>query len=114
MRGETLSNARRLFGSFPSSFLPSSPPPYRLRSNSTLAPTESHHRQVSSVTMSINMQAFRSRSTGDIVDIPALVDPKTGNHIILWRDIQSVFENAKTVWNGKSLIPLLTDENLEQ
>jgi hypothetical protein len=60
------------------------------------------------------MQAFQSRSTGHVADIPTLIDPKTGNRIVLLRDIQSVFENAKTVWDGKSLVPLLTDENLEQ
>ncbi|KAK3821114.1 MAG: hypothetical protein J3Q66DRAFT_438033 [Benniella sp.] len=59
-------------------------------------------------------QTFRCRSTGDIANIPALIDPKSGNLIVLWRDIQSVFEDAKSVWNGKSLVPLVTDENLEQ
>jgi hypothetical protein len=64
--------------------------------------------------MTTNIQPFRSRSTGEVADIPTLIDPKTGNQIVLWRDIQSVFENAKTVWSGKSLVPLLTDENLDQ
>ncbi|KAF9347483.1 hypothetical protein BGX34_003105, partial [Mortierella sp. NVP85] len=60
------------------------------------------------------MQAFRNHLTGDVADIPTLIDLKTGNRIVLLRDIQSVFENAKTVWDGRSLVPLLTDENLEQ
>ena len=59
-------------------------------------------------------QSFRNRLTGDVVSIPAATDPKTGKHIILWRDIQAVFRNAESVRNGKSFVPFMMDENLEQ
>ncbi|KAF9981657.1 hypothetical protein BGZ65_003707 [Modicella reniformis] len=59
-------------------------------------------------------QTFRNRSTGDVANIPTVIDPKTGKHIILWRDIQAGFDKAKGIWNGKSLVPFVIDENLEQ
>ncbi|KAK3821173.1 MAG: hypothetical protein J3Q66DRAFT_426141 [Benniella sp.] len=70
-------------------------------------------------TMTINpvdqpLQAFRGRSTGEISNIPALTDPKTGAYIVLWRDIKAAFKNAESIWNGKSMVTFLTDENLEQ
>lgn len=58
------------------------------------------------------LQAFRSRLAPDhVADIPTLLDRKTGGRIVLWTDIKSVFEDAKTIWNGTSLVPFLTDEN---
>ncbi|KAF9357292.1 hypothetical protein BGX34_009447 [Mortierella sp. NVP85] len=60
------------------------------------------------------LQAFQSRSTDEVANIPAHVDPKTGQYIVLWRDIKSGFEHAKSIWIGKSLVPFLADENLEQ
>jgi hypothetical protein len=60
------------------------------------------------------LQAFRSRSVTDSdVNIPTQVDPKTGALVVLWRDIQDVFENVKTIRNGKSLVPFV-NENLER
>ncbi|KAF9996880.1 hypothetical protein BGZ65_007547, partial [Modicella reniformis] len=56
---------------------------------------------------------FRNQSTGDVTNIPAVTDPKTGKHIILWRDIQDGFEKAKAIWNGKTPVPFMIDENLE-
>lgn len=74
---------------------------------------------VTLTTMTINpvgqpLQAFRSRSTGEVSNIPTLTDPKTGQYIVLWRDIKSAFKNAESLWNGNSMITFLTDENLEQ
>lgn len=60
------------------------------------------------------LQAFRSRSTGEVSNIPTLTDPKTGQYIVLWRDIKSAFKNAESLWNGNSMVTFLTDENLEQ
>lgn len=61
------------------------------------------------------LQSFRSRSTGKaVVNIPVYIDPKTGEPIILWSNIEAAFENAKSVWSGDSLVPFLVDkETLE-
>jgi hypothetical protein len=60
------------------------------------------------------LQAFQSHSTDEVANIPTHVDPKTGQYVVLWRDIKSGFEHAKSIWIGKSLVPFLADENLEQ
>jgi hypothetical protein len=61
------------------------------------------------------LQSFQRRPVTDYVaDIPALTDPKTGERIILWSDIQDAFKNAESIWNGKSLVPFLKDENFER
>ncbi|KAF9941725.1 hypothetical protein BGZ65_001853 [Modicella reniformis] len=60
------------------------------------------------------MQAFRSRLADEIVDIPVRMDPRTGNYIVLWSDIQDGFENAKSVRKGTSLVPFITNDNFEQ
>jgi hypothetical protein len=60
------------------------------------------------------LQGFRSRSVTDSdVNIPIQVDPKTGELVVLWSDIQDVFGNVKTIRNGKTLVPFLK-ENLER
>ncbi|KAF9963867.1 hypothetical protein BGZ65_008651 [Modicella reniformis] len=56
-------------------------------------------------------QAFQSLSTGDVVHIPTRTDSKTGKYFILWRDILCVFENAKFIRNGASLVLFMTDED---
>ncbi|KAF9350344.1 hypothetical protein BGX34_001266 [Mortierella sp. NVP85] len=59
-------------------------------------------------------QAFRCRSTNEIIHVPTRKDPTTGNSIVLWRDIQRGFENAKSIRNGASLVLFMTDENLDE
>lgn len=56
-------------------------------------------------------QAFRARSTEQVLWIPTKTDPKTKKPIILWSDIKLVFEAAKSVWNDSTLVPFLIDEN---
>lgn len=57
------------------------------------------------------LQAFQSRSTHKVANIPTQIDPKTGELIVLWRDIKVAFETAKSVWSGDSLVPFLIDKN---
>lgn len=66
--------------------------------------TSSHHEE--------QLQAFKDPYTSEITLIPVHLD-KTGQHVVLWRDIQSVFENAKRIMLGKKLVPFLVDDNLE-
>ncbi|KAI8347778.1 hypothetical protein B0O80DRAFT_502578 [Mortierella sp. GBAus27b] len=60
------------------------------------------------------MQAFQSRTTHEVINIPTTLDPKTGELVILWSDIQDGFENARSIRNGDDLVPLMKDENLQQ
>ncbi|KAG0209088.1 hypothetical protein BGX31_002207, partial [Mortierella sp. GBA43] len=58
-------------------------------------------------------QSFRTGSPARTVAIPTGLDIKTGLRIILWRDIQHVFESAKAVQNGSEAVLFLTDDNFE-
>ncbi|KAG0226066.1 hypothetical protein B0O80DRAFT_531998 [Mortierella sp. GBAus27b] len=60
------------------------------------------------------IQALRSRATDEIINVPARMDSKAGHYIVLWRDIQRVFENAKFVRNGTTLVSFMVDENFEE
>ncbi|KAF9363602.1 hypothetical protein BGX34_003722 [Mortierella sp. NVP85] len=57
------------------------------------------------------LQTFRCRSTGEVLDIPTILDPTTGERMVFWEDILSGFKNAESVRNGKSLVSFLRDEN---
>ncbi|KAF9997086.1 hypothetical protein BGZ65_007329, partial [Modicella reniformis] len=59
------------------------------------------------------IQAFKSQATGRVANITTRPDSRTGEPIVLWRDIQSGFKNAESIWNGEYLVSPLTDENLE-
>ncbi|KAF9999104.1 hypothetical protein BGZ65_005482, partial [Modicella reniformis] len=54
-------------------------------------------------------QSFRNRLTGKVAEIPTEIDPKSGKRIVLWDDIQNAFQNAGSIWNAKSLVPLMKD-----
>jgi uncharacterized phage protein gp47/JayE len=59
-----------------------------------------------------HIQEFRRRSTKDVIQITTHPDPKTGQRVVLWADIQSAIKNAESVWNGTFLVSFLRDENL--
>ncbi|KAI1299065.1 hypothetical protein EDD11_006549 [Mortierella claussenii] len=77
-----------------------------------MANAESHEQRT---------QAFRlcsSSSHGPSLDaeirvIPARQDSRTGEHIILWRDIQDHFANAERIVNGDRAVLFMTDDNFE-
>ncbi|KAG0363953.1 hypothetical protein BC939DRAFT_183360 [Gamsiella multidivaricata] len=64
-------------------------------------------------------QAFRLRvppnssAEAEVVTIPTRLDPKSGQRIILWRDIQLYYKDAQCVMNDGDVILYLTDENFE-
>ncbi|KAF9352297.1 hypothetical protein BGX34_012221 [Mortierella sp. NVP85] len=60
-----------------------------------------------------HLQAFRDSLTSRTVHIPARFDKKTRKHVILWRDIQSIFKDAECIVLGDELVPLLVDDSLE-
>ncbi|KAK3825377.1 MAG: hypothetical protein J3Q66DRAFT_327609 [Benniella sp.] len=58
-------------------------------------------------------QGFRVGDSAPVY-IRALLDPKTGQYCILWRDVQRVFNGVKQVQYGSEVIPFLTNDNLEE
>ena len=56
-------------------------------------------------------QSFRIESSNKITSIPTRLE--SGQHIILWRDIQHVFADAKTVFNNGKAVLFLTDDGVE-
>ncbi|KAF9364644.1 hypothetical protein BGX34_000880 [Mortierella sp. NVP85] len=58
-------------------------------------------------------QAFRVESSSKIITIPARLDPKSGKHIVLWRDVQQIFVNARAVLNNGEAVVFLTDDDFE-
>lgn len=59
-------------------------------------------------------QAAQCRSTDKVVHIPTSMDPTTGERIVLWHDIQAIFERAQSVKNGDSLVPFMSGEDSDQ
>jgi hypothetical protein len=59
------------------------------------------------------LQEFRDPSTCKTVLIPTRFDNRTGEHIILWRDIQSRFKNAECIMLGDELVLSLVDDKFE-
>ncbi|KAF8962049.1 hypothetical protein BGZ46_001227 [Entomortierella lignicola] len=55
-------------------------------------------------------QAFRDRSSSNIITIPTRSDSEK-QQIILWADVLHVFPNAKTVLNGNVAVVFMTDVN---
>lgn len=50
------------------------------------------------------VQSFRASTSDVIVDIAAVWDAKANTHIILWKWMQSAFENARYVLYGTERI----------
>jgi hypothetical protein len=57
------------------------------------------------------VQAFKSLSTHQVTNIRTLVDPKTGERIVLWSDIKVAFKNAESIRSGDYLVSFMADEN---
>lgn len=47
------------------------------------------------------------------VDIDTRLDNKTGERIILWKDVQMVFKDALYIRNGGTAVSFLMDDNFE-
>jgi hypothetical protein len=59
-------------------------------------------------------QEFRARSSSEVITIPTRQDPKSGQRVVRWKDIQQYFENAKGLMIGKDAVLFLTDDDLEE
>lgn len=58
-------------------------------------------------------QAFRHESSTKTTSIPTRLDSKSGQRIILWKDIQQIFEGAKAVLDNGEAVLFLTDDDFE-
>ncbi|KAG0246600.1 hypothetical protein B0O80DRAFT_169169 [Mortierella sp. GBAus27b] len=61
-----------------------------------------------------SIQEFRHRSSGEVVRITTRIDPRSGEPVVLWSDIQSGIKNAGSIWNGNLMVSFLTDGSLAQ
>ncbi|KAF9344066.1 hypothetical protein BGX26_004858, partial [Mortierella sp. AD094] len=59
-------------------------------------------------------QAFRAKSSSTACNILARLDPKTGQYIVLWREIQQAFTNPKCIMNNEDFVPFLLDDDFEE
>ncbi|KAF8929651.1 hypothetical protein EDD21DRAFT_441243 [Dissophora ornata] len=65
------------------------------------------------------VQAFQinappgSIPTSDTVSIDTRIDPETGQRIVLWSDIQQVFEGARSLRNGGHAVSFLAGNDLK-
>ncbi|KAF9359961.1 hypothetical protein BGX34_008033 [Mortierella sp. NVP85] len=58
-------------------------------------------------------QAFQSRSSSNVIAIPTRHDPKSGQHVVRWKDIQQCFKDAQYVLHEGQAVMFLTDDDLE-
>ncbi|KAG0047068.1 hypothetical protein BGZ83_007786 [Gryganskiella cystojenkinii] len=59
-------------------------------------------------------QSLRSSSDGSIIEIEALWDIRTDSHIVLWKQIEAVFDRPKFVRHGLKHVFFMLDENFEE
>ncbi|KAI8600821.1 hypothetical protein EDD21DRAFT_124451 [Dissophora ornata] len=57
-------------------------------------------------------QLVRAQSVHHTIGIPARFDIGTGSHLVLWKDIQLAFEDAKYLMQGSNMVPFLIDDGL--
>ncbi|KAF9930703.1 hypothetical protein BGZ65_005198, partial [Modicella reniformis] len=58
-------------------------------------------------------QAFRVDSSSKVTTIPTRHDPKTGQRVVRWIDIQQYYKNAIGILNGVDAVLFLTNDDLE-
>lgn len=59
-------------------------------------------------------QAFRLSSSTQQHYITTRLDPKTGQHIVLWRDVLMVFKNAYLARDSVATVPYLVGDDFEE
>jgi len=59
-----------------------------------------------------NAQIFRLRSSHETTSIPTRLD-KSGQHVVLWKDVLQYFKQAEGVLNEGKAVLFLTDDNFE-
>ncbi|KAG0228964.1 hypothetical protein BGX31_006380 [Mortierella sp. GBA43] len=60
-------------------------------------------------------QSFKSETSARITTIPTRLDPKRGERVVRWSDIQQCYgDTTKFVMNGQDVVLFLTDDDLEK
>jgi hypothetical protein len=62
----------------------------------------------------ISSQTFRSQLSSEVVVLPTRHDPKIGQHVVRWKDIQQCFKGAQYVTHNGLAVMFLTDNDLEE
>lgn len=52
--------------------------------------------------------------SSNTISIISRLDKKTGERIVLWKEIQKVVKNADHVWNGTKAVPFMMDDDFEE
>ncbi|KAK3820035.1 MAG: hypothetical protein J3Q66DRAFT_336099 [Benniella sp.] len=60
-----------------------------------------------------NAQIFRLRSSHESTSIPTRLDIKSGQRVVLWKDVLQYFKHAEGVLNEGKAVLFLTDDNFE-
>ena len=62
------------------------------------------------------VQAFRvsGAESSQTINIHTRLDNKTGQQVVLWKDVLQVFEHAKYISDGSMTIPFLADDDFEE
>ncbi|KAG0262291.1 Vacuolar protein 8 [Mortierella polycephala] len=63
------------------------------------------------------VQAFRvsgASESSQTINIHSRLDNKTGQQVVLWKDVLQVFEHAKYISDGSMTIPFLADDDFEE
>lgn len=59
-------------------------------------------------------QAFRAKNSSEVTTIPTRHDPRTGQRVVRWIDIQQYFKNAQGLLNGEDAVLFLINDDLEE
>jgi len=80
--------------------------------NTTLYDTSYIH--IGSHMSTTPLQAFRAQSSSNLISIPTRHDLKSNQHVVLWRDIQRLFQSAENIMHGGDAVLFVTNEELEE
>ena len=59
-------------------------------------------------------QSLRAQFSSEVFTVNARLDKKSGDYVILWKDIQIGFPYVQHVLDGPNVVSLLTDDNFEE
>ncbi|KAI8354373.1 hypothetical protein B0O80DRAFT_426406 [Mortierella sp. GBAus27b] len=61
----------------------------------------------------IPSQAFRAQDSSSIIGIPTRRDVKSGQRVVLWKDVERSFVGAQSIMNGQHAVLFLTDDDFQ-
>ncbi|KAI8604425.1 hypothetical protein EDD21DRAFT_350947 [Dissophora ornata] len=60
------------------------------------------------------LQAFRAATSTGTVYIPARLDSKTGENVVLWKDIQMAFNKPRCIMSGSDVVVFMVDDDFQE